>query len=175
VRLWKPSDGGYSKLGSLISDLTMTTDMICLSGGTANAPRVVTVEYSTTADRTLASGRVQSIDGSQKRVVMQNVLLAFGIGFGPVTPPVAAGSIATTTAPLPNVRVKIGGKDAVVEYAGLAPPYVGLYQFNVIVPSGVAVDGPLEVTVDGVFKLLSRLINFREVGFYEVYFSHLPL
>jgi uncharacterized protein (TIGR03437 family) len=77
-------------------------------------------------------------------------LTLFGIGFGPVTPPVAAGSIATTTAPLPNVRVKIGGKDAVVEYAGLAPPYVGLYQFNVIVPSGVTLDGPLEVTVDGV-------------------------
>ena len=75
VRLWNPSNSGWSRLSPLIGDLTMTNDMICLRGGTASAPRVVTVEYSTTTDRTIPSGRVQLIDGSQRRVVAQNLLL----------------------------------------------------------------------------------------------------
>ncbi len=34
--------------------------------------------------------------------------------------------------------MKIGNQTAVVQYAGLAPGFVGLYQFNVVVPNVVA-------------------------------------
>jgi hypothetical protein len=103
VRLWKPSDGGWAKLTPLIADLNMTNDMFCLRGGTANAPKVVTVEYSTTTDRSLPSGRVQSIDGSQKRVVMQNILLPTGVTQDPVTGDVFVSTLggAILRAPLP--------------------------------------------------------------------------
>lgn len=78
------------------------------------------------------------------RVVM------YGVGFGAVTPNVAAGNIATVTTSLTNARVKIGGRDATVEFAGLGGGFVGLYQFNIVVPSGVTGDAKLEVSVDGV-------------------------
>ncbi len=77
-------------------------------------------------------------------------LLIYGIGFGSVSPNVPAGSIATGSTTLPNVRFKIGARDAVIEYSSLAPGFVGLYQFNIVVPTGITVDAPLEVTVDGV-------------------------
>ncbi|MEO8096353.1 MAG: SMP-30/gluconolactonase/LRE family protein [Acidobacteriota bacterium] len=77
-------------------------------------------------------------------------VVAYGVGFGGVAPTVAAGNIATSATALPNARVKIGGKDAVTEYAGLAGGFVGLYQFNIVVPSGVTGDARIEFTVDGV-------------------------
>jgi uncharacterized protein (TIGR03437 family) len=33
--------------------------------------------------------------------------------------------------------VTIGGKPATVQFSGLTPPYVGLYQVNVQVPTGL--------------------------------------
>ncbi len=77
-------------------------------------------------------------------------VVIYGVGFGGVTPNVAAGNIANVTTALPNVRFTIGGRPATVEFAGLAGGFVGLYQFNIVVPSGVTGDAKLEVTVDGV-------------------------
>jgi uncharacterized protein (TIGR03437 family) len=61
----------------------------------------------------------------------------YGVGFGPVTPAVAAGQIAPQQSYSLNgqFQISIGGTPAVVTYAGLTPGAVGLYQFNVVVPS----------------------------------------
>jgi len=80
-------------------------------------------------------------------------LILFGIGFGPVTPASVAitGRIVQETARInASVTCKIGGIDAEVSYAGLAPGSVGLYQFNIIVPAAAPTgDQPLELTVNG--------------------------
>ena len=49
------------------------------------------------------------------------------------------------------VTVSIGGQPAVVQFAGLAPGFVGLYQVNAAVPSGVTPGDsvPLTLTVAG--------------------------
>jgi uncharacterized protein (TIGR03437 family) len=68
-------------------------------------------------------------------------LIFQGIGFGPADPPFAiiAGRPAREPLPLLNpVKFKIGGIDAVVEFAGLRPGQVGIYEFKVVVPPGVA-------------------------------------
>ena len=39
--------------------------------------------------------------------------------------------------PLINLGINIGGQQANVQYAGLAPVLAGLYQLNVTIPSGV--------------------------------------
>ena len=71
-------------------------------------------------------------------------------GLGTVTPAIAAGAAATYP-PLYNtdntVTVTVGGLDARVTFAGLAPGYVGLYQVNAIVPAGVATGPSVPVVV----------------------------
>jgi uncharacterized protein (TIGR03437 family) len=68
------------------------------------------------------------------------VVVVYCTGLGPVTQQPAAGAAASTTtlswAILP-FTVTVGGKDAVVDFAGLAPTFAGLYQVNVEIPSGL--------------------------------------
>jgi len=85
VRRWSPSDSTWSRLSPLLGDLTMATDMICLRGGTASAPRVATVEFSTNPANPAPSGRVQVIAGSQRRVVMQDLAQPTGVTQDPVS------------------------------------------------------------------------------------------
>ena len=76
-------------------------------------------------------------------------LTLYGIGFGPVTPDIPAGQIVQQTNKLQaNLQVTFAGVPAAVNYAGFAPGYVGLYQFNVVVPNVAASD-----TVPVAFKL----------------------
>jgi uncharacterized protein (TIGR03437 family) len=64
------------------------------------------------------------------------VILIYGSGFGATNPPFEAGQLASDAAELvlPPTSVEIGGLMADVAYAGAAPGYAGLYQFNVTVP-----------------------------------------
>jgi uncharacterized protein (TIGR03437 family) len=78
-------------------------------------------------------------------------IVIYGIGFGPVTPTTAAGVIATQATSLqtqPNFR--FAQTQATLVYSGLAPNFVGLYQFNVTVPNVGAGDMPLNIDVGGV-------------------------
>lgn len=71
-----------------------------------------------------------------QRAKAGDTIVLYGIGFGSVNGDVSAGQIvqAQNTLALP-LRIFIGGTQATVRYQGLAPNYVGLYQFNVVVPS----------------------------------------
>lgn len=74
----------------------------------------------------------------------------FVTGLGAVTPGVADGAPGPSN-PLSNtsntIAVYIGGKTATTTFAGLAPQFVGLYQINVQIPTGVASGNALlEVT-----------------------------
>jgi uncharacterized protein (TIGR03437 family) len=99
-------------------------------------------------------GGVAALNTAANPASAGDALLIFCTGLGTVTPPVAAGSPASTTK-LSNtdnpVTVTVGGDDAQVLFAGLAPGFVGLYQVNVIVPSGIAAaaDVPVVLTEAG--------------------------
>jgi uncharacterized protein (TIGR03437 family) len=73
----------------------------------------------------------------------------YGIGFGPVTPDIPAGQIVTQSNGLQAAtQITFAGVPGNVTYAGLAPGYVGLYEFNVTVPSVAASDStPIVVKV----------------------------
>jgi uncharacterized protein (TIGR03437 family) len=82
-----------------------------------------------------------------------DVLEIFATGLGATDPAVASGApgpaFSTVTRP---VTVTVGGVNAVVEYQGLAPGYVALYQVNIRVPAGVTPGDavPLVITQNGV-------------------------
>lgn len=98
----------------------------------------------------LSPGAIASI--SSRRARPGDTIILYGIGFGAVTPPTPAGQIAqgSTSLALP-LQISIGGTAASVAYAGLAPGFVGLYQFNVVVPNiGASDSAPLTFTLNGV-------------------------
>ncbi|HXS98965.1 MAG TPA: S8 family serine peptidase [Candidatus Limnocylindrales bacterium] len=76
-------------------------------------------------------------------------------GLGPVNNQPASGQPApgdaahlatTTTTPV----VTIGGQPATVQFAGLAPGFVGLYQVNVTVPAGISAGNqPITISIGG--------------------------
>jgi len=68
------------------------------------------------------------------------VIEIYALGLGVTDPQVAAGVASPSFPPAQAVqtpRVQIGGRDAVVTFAGLAPGWAGLYQVNAIVPAGL--------------------------------------
>jgi uncharacterized protein (TIGR03437 family) len=63
-------------------------------------------------------------------------ITTYGVGFGSVTPEIPAGQIVTQQNQLAlPFRILFGQTPAQLTYFGLAPNYVGLYQFDVVVPA----------------------------------------
>jgi uncharacterized protein (TIGR03437 family) len=80
-------------------------------------------------------------------------ITAYGLGFGPVTPANPTGVITTLSNSIVSsdaVTLFFGTTLATLTYAGLAPGFVDLYQFNITVPSTLANgDYPITVKVGG--------------------------
>lgn len=73
----------------------------------------------------------------------------YGVGFGPVTPPVAPGVVVGGPNSIPNLAINFGLTAAAISYAGLAPNNIGLYQFNIMVPNLPDGDYQINVNVGG--------------------------
>jgi uncharacterized protein (TIGR03437 family) len=68
-----------------------------------------------------------------------DLIVAYGIGFGDVTPSILPGVIAQQSDTLVNpVTISFGATNATLAYAGLSYGFIGLYQFNILVPSTLA-------------------------------------
>lgn len=87
-------------------------------------------------------------------VTAGDTLAIFCTGLGAVNPTVMDGSAAPPT-PLSNTvatpTVTIGGKSAVPFFSGLSPGFVGLYQIDVTVPTGItpSSEAPVVVSIAG--------------------------
>ena len=112
-----------------------------------------------------AAPGIFTTDGTQGIIVDQNnkivgpgnsatagdAVVIYCTGLGEVNPPATAGvpasltQLSNTTTP---VSVSIGGMDAKVLFSGLTPGFVGLYQVNAVVPSGVAAGDRVAVVLN---------------------------
>jgi uncharacterized protein (TIGR03437 family) len=84
-----------------------------------------------------------------------DTIIFYGIGFGLVTPNSPAGQIVTVLNYLNDYQngtfqISFAGTPAQIAYAGLAGGYLGLYQFNVVVPNVQASDSvPVTFSLNG--------------------------
>ena len=92
---------------------------------------------------TLADGSFDAIPSHPAKP--GDVITLFGIGFG--LP--GAGMVAQQTATLSNVAFSLNETAAQTLYAGIAPGFVGLYQFNIQLPNVTPGDYQLKATVNG--------------------------
>jgi uncharacterized protein (TIGR03437 family) len=68
-----------------------------------------------------------------------DLIIAYGIGFGDVTPAILPGVMAEAINSLNNpVTFSFGSTNAALSYSGLAGNFVGLYEFYITVPPGLA-------------------------------------
>jgi uncharacterized protein (TIGR03437 family) len=94
-----------------------------------------------------------SVNSPTSPAKVGDTLVAYFTGGGPVN---AAGPLVTG-APTPlglspvagTHTVTVSGLDATVNYIGLSPGSIGLYQANYVVPQVAAGDHPLVITISG--------------------------
>src|ERR1035441_7046285 len=75
-----------------------------------------------------------------------DALIIYCTGLGTVHPPVPAG-VAAPSLSYTDETVTVGGQNAQVLFAGLAPGYVGLYQVNAILPAGIPASDSVPVVL----------------------------
>ena len=92
-----------------------------------------------------------------------DTIIFYGVGFGPVTPDTPAGQIVMQSNRLPSTfQAFFGGTPATVTFSGLTGGYVGLYQFNVVVPNVAASDTvPFTYSLGGVSGQQNLIIAVR--------------
>jgi uncharacterized protein (TIGR03437 family) len=109
------------------------------------------VQYAYAVDGStyvLPTGAIAGVSSAPAKPGDEIVL--YGVGFGPVSPAIPEGQIVGQQNALPSFSISIGGAPATVRYAGLAPNYVGLYQFNIVVPAITANNAaPVTFQVNG--------------------------
>jgi uncharacterized protein (TIGR03437 family) len=87
-------------------------------------------------------------------------LIIYLAGMGATNPPVASGAATPAQRVPANVQptVSINGENAAIDYAGLTPSGIGLYQINFTVPSDAQAGNlSLVVTQGGVFSNTTTL------------------
>jgi uncharacterized protein (TIGR03437 family) len=108
----------------------------------------------------LSDGTVIAQDSSYNLITADNpahageVIILYLTGMGATNPPVPTGATSPSSPPAQVAvapQVSIGGTNAQVQFAGLTPGSVGLYQINVKIPAGAGTGNvPLVVMQGGV-------------------------
>jgi uncharacterized protein (TIGR03437 family) len=133
-----------------------TASVVVVSNNTASASAPVTVQQAAPFILTYGSNRAivlnpnNSLNASGNGAKPASVLVAYLIGSGPLDNPIATGAPAPLL-PLSqeklNTRVLVNGSPAVVQFAGMAPGFVGLVQINFVTPNVAPGDYPMQVTI----------------------------
>jgi uncharacterized protein (TIGR03437 family) len=99
----------------------------------------------------LLAAEENAVPGAPSRPVRRGEFLeVYANGLGAVVNPPASGSPAssvTLSLTTSEATVTIGGEEAAVSFAGLAPGFVGLYQVNLEVPQNAPSGGAVELVL----------------------------
>jgi uncharacterized protein (TIGR03437 family) len=115
-------------------------------------PSPIYASVTTIIEPSIFHGNTSTLVDSTHPAVAGEVLVMYASGLGPTNPTVPAGTAAPANPPAMTVnqpQVILGLTSAHVQFSGLAPGMVGLYQINFVVPSGLAGPQALSVAVTG--------------------------
>jgi uncharacterized protein (TIGR03437 family) len=109
----------------------------------------------------VSNGNIPGIPAAP--AVSGETLIFYGTGFGPISNAPVGGVIASGQTTLANpFTMTIGNAPATVNYDGLAPGLVGVYQFNAVVPAGLSTgDVSVATTLNGYFGLQSLYLSIK--------------
>jgi len=143
------NNGNNQSDPSIVETLQVAPALLAPSSFIVNGKQYAAAILPSTASGQTFAAPAGAIPGVATRpAVAGEVLTLYGIGFGPVNPAVAAGTIATQASSLADsVTILFGQASGKILYAGMAPGLVGLYQFNVEVPPTTPGDSILNVQI----------------------------
>jgi len=130
--------------------------VVVLHDGAASVAASITVQQAAPsiltygANRAIAQNQDYSLNSSANPAQVGSYAVAYLIGSGPVAPavidgvPVAASPLTKETL---TTTVTVGGIQAQVPFAGMAPGFVGLVQIDFQVPDLPAGDYPIQVGI----------------------------
>jgi uncharacterized protein (TIGR03437 family) len=127
-----------------------------------NAPAIFTTNAQGTGQGAILNTSYQLVDASHPATPGSTYVQIYCMALGAVSNQPADGAAAPSN-PLAEVattpKVTIGGVDATVSFAGLAPGFVGEYQVNALVPAGVTAGSavPVVVSVGGVASNIATI------------------
>jgi uncharacterized protein (TIGR03437 family) len=164
IPLYFTSDGQINALVPYGMPTNATSQILVSSAGAYSTPQAVTLADGGPGVFLNAQGAgivvgvkpdgTQYLVGASTPTTGGDALVIYCAGLGDVNQQVNAGAVSPGS-PLAvasnNVTVTIEGIPATVLYAGLAPGFAGLYQVNVVVPSGLTTSAaaPLVITAAG--------------------------
>jgi uncharacterized protein (TIGR03437 family) len=148
-------------MGDGTTPFTVSVNGPTAKGTRANSPvnatfsNTVTSAIGAFSPGVFAAAQADGTPVISKPAKQGDVIVLFANGLGPVSNTPASGAVSPGGASLAvcNVppTVNIGGIPARVEFAGLAPGFVGAYQVNITVPAGLASgSAPLVITAGGI-------------------------
>jgi uncharacterized protein (TIGR03437 family) len=137
----------------------LATVQVKNGSSTSNAVAVVVPATGTPGivvygqNRAVVVNQDQSVNSSTAPAKVGEIVVAYFTGGGPVNSPAplvtgsrAPGGLSPVTG---TYSITVNGKDATVNYIGLTPLSIGLYQANFKIPQVAAGDHPLVITIAG--------------------------
>ena len=133
----------------VVKNGSSTSNLVAVTIPAAATPGIV--EYGN--NRALVANENGSVNSPTSPAKVGDTLVVYFTGGGPVN---AAGPLVTGAPAPPGLSpvsgaytVKVSGNDATINYLGLTPGSIGLYQANFVVPKVAAGDHPLVITISG--------------------------
>lgn len=133
----------------LISVNSLEPGLLAPSSFNINGTQYLAALFSDGSTFVLPPGSIAGV--TSNRATPGQTITTYGIGFGSVTPSITPGQIEDSNNQLvAPIQVTFGSTPATLSYFGLAPSFVGLYQFNIVVPNIAASDQvPVTFTLNG--------------------------
>jgi len=149
---WELAGAGQTSVTPISGTLTGTPVEIQIA---PFAPAIFSINAQGTGQGAITDSSYKVVDSSNPAVAGATIVLIYATGLGAVTNQPASGGPSpadplarTTTTP----AVMIGGAPAAVQFSGLAPGLVGVYQVNALVPAASSTGNsvPVSVSIGGV-------------------------
>jgi uncharacterized protein (TIGR03437 family) len=126
---------------------TLAPGLLAPSNYSSAGKQYLVATFASDGAYVLSTGLGASFGLTSRPAKPGDVIIAYGIGFGDVTPSIGPGVIAQLSNTLTNpVMFSFGSTPASLSYSGLAGGFVGLYEFYITVPPSL-ISGDYQINV----------------------------
>jgi uncharacterized protein (TIGR03437 family) len=154
VNIQVPWESAVQSQTTLTASLNNQTSAQMVVGLAAYAPAIFSTNAAGSGPGAITDASFRLVDSTNPATAGSTVVLIYCTGLGAVTnqPPTGWPAPSDPLARTIEPTVTIGGVPATVQFSGLAPGYVGLYQVNAQVPAGSATGSavPVVISIGGV-------------------------